>query len=90
MTNPLTEAQRLFDAGKTIWLTTGQSSSKNGRIFFNIWSKPSDKILAQGYGDTIEDALRDALIKVPSDKPAPTLPGMEALTTRPLLPGMTR
>lgn len=94
MNNPLNELQRLYDEGRTIWITTGQSSSKNGRIFFNIWSKPSDKILSQGYGETIEEAMRDALAKVPGTTVAPTpavgLPGLPGLTTRPTLPGMTR
>lgn len=83
MTDPLVTIQRLIDDKRVVYCSSGLSSSVNGRIFFTMWGCPSDKILATGYGDTVEDAARDAIRKVPGQP----LPG---LTARPALPGMTR
>lgn len=88
--SPLHQIQRLIDDKRSVYFSAGLSSSVNGRIFLTIWGRPSDKALAIGYGETVEDAARDALSQVPDLEPVaatrPVLPGM----SRPLLPGMTR
>lgn len=87
MIDPLAEAQRLIDEKRSVYFSSGLSSSTNGKIFFTIWGKPSDKILAQGYGHTVPEAARDALSKLETPNPTFSLPEIQ---TQPLFPEMTR
>jgi len=93
--NVFQEINKLIEDKRALYFASGVASSVKGNVYFTIWGRPSNDVLAYGYGDTIEDAARDALSKVGQTVTAPrpvpaTKPSLPGLTTRPALPGLTR
>lgn len=77
--NTLTAA---VNDGTIGFMTAGMSSTTNGRMYVTIYGKDL-KVLAQGYGATLDDAACDVAWRI---APEPELPELPMLQTEPELP----
>lgn len=69
------ELEQLISDGRSVYFACGYNGVvRSDPAFCTIWAKPSDRVLAQGTGRTVSEAIRAALGKLDS-APVPLPPG---------------